>query len=86
MGKFLSRLAALVVLMTVTLLGSSSSHADPYKYCAVQGGNGGSTNCGFRTYEQCMQQVRGMGGWCQPNQFYTGPDKDDETVPKRKRK
>jgi uncharacterized protein DUF3551 len=85
MGRVLSRIAIPAVIAAVTLFIPSASQADPYKYCAVQGGNGGSTNCGFRTYEQCMQQVRGMGGWCQPNAYYTGPDKDEEP-PKRKRK
>ena len=46
--------------------------ADPYKWCAVYT-NG--SNCGFTTIEQCRASVSGVGGSCQPNQFYTGPDK-----------
>ena len=34
--------------------------ADPYKWCAI---------------EQCRASVSGVGGTCEPNQFYTGPDK-----------
>jgi hypothetical protein len=50
--------------------------ADPYKWCAVYGGeDGGGTNCGFVTLEQCRATISGMGGFCQSNQFYTGPDK-----------
>lgn len=84
MGRTISRLGAPLACALLALLMPSAGQADPYKYCAVQGGNGGSTNCGFKTYDQCMQQIRGMGGWCQPNQFYTGPDKDDAPAPKRK--
>jgi len=47
--------------------------ADPYKWCANYR-NGGS-NCGFTTFEQCQATVSGAGGSCEPNQFYTGPDK-----------
>jgi hypothetical protein len=46
---------------------------DPYKWCAVYGGlfaGGGGTNCGFRTYRQCLATVSGVGGTCQPNPFY----------------
>lgn len=49
-------------------------HADPYKWCAVYSGNGGQ-NCGFVTIEQCRATVSGVGGFCSPNQFYTGPEK-----------
>jgi hypothetical protein len=47
--------------------------ADPYKWCAVN--RNGGNNCGFTTFEQCQASVSGVGGSCQPNQFYTGPDK-----------
>jgi hypothetical protein len=30
----------------------------------------GSSNCGFKTLQQCMATVTGVGGSCQPNQFY----------------
>ncbi len=57
--------------------------ADPYKWCAQYGGRGGGTNCGFVTLEQCRATISGMGGLCEPNPFYTGP----ETKPaKSKRK
>ena len=47
--------------------------ADPYRWCAVE--RTGGTNCGFTTIEQCRATVSGIGGFCQPNSFYTGPDK-----------
>ena len=28
------------------------------------------TNCGFLTIEQCRATVSGIGGFCEPNQFY----------------
>ena len=44
---------------------------DPYPWCAVYGGSmSGSSNCGFKTLQQCMATVSGIGGSCEPNQFY----------------
>ena len=34
---------------------------------------GGASNCGFVTLEQCRATAHGIGGFCEPNQFYTGP-------------
>jgi len=43
-----------------------------YPWCAVYGGDaGGASNCGFTTIEQCRATVSGIGGSCEPNQFYT---------------
>ena len=50
---------------------ASSATADPYPWCANYGTPGG-TNCGFVTIEQCRATIRGMGGFFEPNQFYTG--------------
>ena len=44
---------------------------DPYPWCAVYGGRGGGgTNCGFLTWQQCMDTVSGIGGFCNRNTFY----------------
>lgn len=44
---------------------------DPYPWCAVYGGDaGGASNCGFLTIDQCRATISGMGGFCEPNQFY----------------
>ena len=61
--------AALLSLFLIT----DPAAADPYKWCAAY--RNGSNNCGFTTFEQCQASVSGVGGSCQPNQFYTGPDK-----------
>ena len=60
---------------------ASSATADPYPWCADYGTPGG-TNCGFVTIEQCRAAISGNGGFCNPNQFYTGPEK----VPASRRK
>ena len=41
---------------------------------AITYGTPGGTNCGFLTIEQCRATLSGNGGFCEPNQFYTGPE------------
>jgi hypothetical protein len=73
-----------VAALSITL-GANGASADPYKWCAVYGDRAGysATNCGFVTLEQCRAAISGIGGDCEPNQFYTGPD---EKPAKRTRK
>ena len=64
---------ALVLLLILLAYPSSSEAApyDPYPWCAAYGGSwSGVSNCGFMTLQQCMATVSGMGGSCEPNQFY----------------
>jgi hypothetical protein len=59
------------VLATILPPGAHAQKYDPYPWCAVYGGSmSGSSNCGFRTWQQCMATVSGIGGSCEPNQFY----------------
>jgi len=72
------RLATFVVAVFAVLaaLAASSAFAyempyDPYPWCAVYSGDaGGASNCGFLTIDQCRATVSGIGGFCEPNQFY----------------
>jgi uncharacterized protein DUF3551 len=44
------------------------AEAQNYPWCAIYGGfDDGGTNCGFTTFQQCMDTARGMGSLCQPN-------------------
>jgi hypothetical protein len=80
--------AAVAVLAGGALLGATESRADPYRWCADYGGgdNGGGTNCGFVTLQQCMATVSGIGGFCRENPFYDGIPFDRAPAPKRKPK
>ena len=83
-GLWLS-LSVLVALASCDLFAPAPANAEPYKWCAQYSGgrSGGGRNCGFVSYEQCMQTIRGMGGFCEQNLFYTGPE---ERPAKRHRK
>ena len=69
-----SRMHLSLILLLVMLAYSSSAQAapyDPYPWCAAYGGSwSGTSNCGFKTLQQCMATVSGIGGSCEPNQFY----------------
>jgi len=63
---------------------AAPTQAQIYLWCAVySGGMGGGTNCGFSTLAQCRVTVSGVGGFCDPNPFYTGPA-ESRAVRKRK--
>jgi len=70
-------LAALLTAAAVSAAAPAAKAApayDPYGWCAEYGGGrGGSTNCYFVTYQQCMWALSGNGGYCRRNLFYTGP-------------
>ncbi|MGA8887952.1 MAG: DUF3551 domain-containing protein [Pseudolabrys sp.] len=69
-----TRIIVLVTLVLSTEALAQSTVAfphDPYRWCAVYSGDaGGASNCGFLTIEQCRATVSGIGGFCEPNQFY----------------
>src|ERR1051325_7382570 len=54
------------------ILGATPAQAVEYPWCA-NFHEGAGSNCGFTSYEQCLQTVRGSGGFCSENTFYTGP-------------
>jgi hypothetical protein len=51
------------------------AEAQNYPWCAYysDGGDGGGTNCGFTTFQQCLDTVSGIGGFCQRNNLYQPP-------------
>lgn len=42
-----------------------------YAWCANSRGGGMQyKNCSFRTLPDCLEEIRGLGGDCQPNPYY----------------
>jgi hypothetical protein len=73
------------ILLGVTAL-SSGAQAQNYPWCADYGGKmGGSSNCGFSTFEQCMAALSGNGGFCNRNTQYV-PGSSPSYSPPRHRK
>ena len=80
-----ARFAAVAIAAMAAL--ARPAAAIEYPWCAQYGGDDGDggRNCGFVSREQCMETVRGMGGFCEQNLFYTGPT-ERPTEPARKRR
>jgi hypothetical protein len=65
---------ALSVIAATTAF-NTPTKAQNYPWCAYYSGGAvsGGTNCGFTTFEQCMETARGLGSLCQPNTQYVPP-------------
>jgi hypothetical protein len=65
------------LFMSAVLAGIAgiSTHADAqnYPWCGYLSVQGGATNCGFTTFEQCMGYIKGMQGFCARNTQYVPP-------------
>jgi hypothetical protein len=55
---------ATVLIAGAMLLPSGSANAGGW--CAEYSGDGGATNCGFNSYQQCRAAISGVGGSCRP--------------------
>ena len=73
MTRLSSKLFATIVFVALAIPIRPAA-AIEYPWCAQYSGDegDGGRNCGFVSREQCMETVRGMGGFCEPNLFYTG--------------
>jgi hypothetical protein len=49
------------------------ARAQNYPWCEYIGGTGGARNCGFVSFEQCLESARGNGGDCRQNTQYAPP-------------
>ena len=69
------RLLLLMLGISVSIVGiGTRAEAQNYPWCAIYGGfDDGGTNCGFTTFQQCMDTARGLGSNCQPNTQYVPP-------------
>ena len=55
-----------------------------YPWCSIYSGDmSGAKNCGFVSFAQCMDNVRGIGGFCERNDWYRPPAGATGRVPAR---
>jgi Protein of unknown function (DUF3551) len=68
------RLSLFMLVICIGIVGiEKPAQAQNYPWCAIYDVTGGATNCGFVTFEQCMETARGLGSLCQPNTQYVPP-------------
>src|SRR5580658_6607262 len=63
-----------IAIIAATSAMTMRAEAQDYPWCAQYSGDfGGTMNCGFVSFNQCMDTVRGMGGFCIENNTYQPP-------------
>jgi Protein of unknown function (DUF3551) len=65
-----SMLIGLALAAAAAALSPPARAQSNYPWCAYYGQGFSGTNCGFTTFEQCMETVHGIGGFCQKNDWY----------------
>ena len=58
----------LLLALSFVAATATSAKAQDYPWCANY--TKGSTSCSFVTFEQCMADVAGIGGFCERNTSY----------------
>jgi hypothetical protein len=61
----------IAITFAALFLSTIGAHADG-TWCAQYSAQGGGTNCGFYSFEQCQATVSGIGGFCMRNPFTLG--------------
>jgi hypothetical protein len=65
------KIALFALAITAAAIASGTpAQAQNYPWCAYVNGTGGSRNCGFISFQQCMQTAMGAGYSCRPNGGY----------------
>jgi uncharacterized protein DUF3551 len=81
----LKKLAFALGIFAVTAGFGMRAEAQNYPWCATYSmGTGGSQNCGFSSFEQCLDDVRGIGGFCDRNTQYVPPAGASSSQTRRK--
>jgi Protein of unknown function (DUF3551) len=63
----------LLGILAATAATCITAEAQNYPWCVYWNGTGGARNCGFVSYEQCMETARGAGASCARNTQYQPP-------------
>jgi len=82
-------LLAILGILVAAACVDTRAHAQNYPWCEYLGGGdggGGGRNCGFISFEQCMESARGMGNDCRLNTQYVPPPGEHPQAAPAKRK
>jgi hypothetical protein len=63
-------LVFVLAIFVVTAGIVTRAEAQNYPWCAQYSDGSGSKNCGFTTFQQCLADVSGVGGFCTQNSTY----------------
>src|SRR5215813_6698543 len=84
-GVVFSKAAFILRVFAATVCVGQPAEAQSGRWCAFyNAGDGGGANCGFATLEQCLADVRGIGGNCGPSPYPSSPQSTQSTRPRRR--
>jgi hypothetical protein len=65
----------ILVVLAAGICSEKPAEAQSGGWCAYLNGGGhdGGRECGFATLQQCLAEVRGVGGNCSPSPYYEPP-------------
>ena len=64
----------LIAILAICLDVAATTRAEAqYPWCSYTASGGGGSDCGFTTFQQCLDNVRGIGGFCDRNTQYQPP-------------
>ena len=68
--------AALALASVITMAPGAADAAPYWPWCSrYDHPRGGSISCAFASFEQCMDTVRGIGGYCYKNPYVSPPSR-----------
>ncbi|HEY4918555.1 MAG TPA: DUF3551 domain-containing protein [Xanthobacteraceae bacterium] len=79
------RLLQSAVVAAAVLAAPSMGHAQSaydYPWCAVYSRTSGATSCYYASFQQCMNTLSGIGGYCMRSPYYHGPDPTPHNRPR----
>ena len=67
---------AAIAVVAAVVVTERPAEAQSGGWCAYfdEGAGGGDRECGFATLQQCLADVRGVGGNCSPSPYYEAPN------------
>jgi Protein of unknown function (DUF3551) len=75
---------ATLVLATVMMIEPHAANAAPYwPWCSQYFSRGAAHACAFTSWAQCMDTVRGIGGYCYANPYGPPPALGRSSKPSR---
>jgi hypothetical protein len=78
-------LIGFAVVIAAFTLDTRPASAQQYPWCLYSGKrSGGGSNCGFVSFEQCLETLRGIGGICMRNSFYVSGPANPEPRPRHR--
>jgi uncharacterized protein DUF3551 len=66
-------LSVLGIAIAALSTGIGCAQAQNYPWCAQYDKGDDGLNCGFISFQQCLEDVRGIGGFCEQNNTYKPP-------------